>query len=118
VRDFGDVVREARAGDFVYFDPPYVPASSTSDFTSYVPGGFGWAEQQRLADAFGWLAGKRVFAMLSNSDTPAVRRLYADYRIDRVLAARSINSKGDRRGKIREVVVRNYDERGLLDARA
>jgi DNA adenine methylase len=112
-RDFGDVERHATAGDFVYFDPPYVPASSTADFTTYAPGGFGWDEQQRLAEVFGRLARSGVFAMLSNSDTPAVRRLYAPFRIDRVLASRSINSRGDRRGKVGEVVVRNYDDRGL-----
>jgi len=108
VRDFGEVANHARQGDFVYFDPPYVPASSTADFTSYVPGGFGWPEQERLAGVFARLARSGVRAMLSNSDTPAVRALYAAFRVDTVLATRSINSRGDRRGKVGEVVVRNY----------
>jgi DNA adenine methylase len=108
VRDFAEVVQPARGGDFVYFDPPYVPASSTADFTSYVPGGFGWAEQRRLAEVFAQLTRKGVRAMLSNSDTPAVRDLYAAFRIDVVLASRSINSRADKRGKVGEVVVRNY----------
>jgi DNA adenine methylase len=108
VRDFAQVARRARAGDFVYFDPPYVPASSTADFTSYVAGGFGWEDQRRLAEVFEELAGKGVQAMLSNSDTPAVRELYGGFRIDRVLASRSINSRADKRGKVGEVVVRNY----------
>jgi DNA adenine methylase len=108
VRDFADVSRRARAGDFVYFDPPYVPASTTADFTSYIAGGFGWEEQQRLAGVFGELSRKGVHAMLSNSDTPAVRELYGGFRVDRVLASRSINSRADRRGKVGEVVVRNY----------
>jgi DNA adenine methylase len=111
VRDFADVVRHARAGDFVYFDPPYVPVSSTAAFTSYAPGGFGPAEQERLAVVFQKLSDKGVLAMLSNSDTEAVRALYADFRIDMVHASRSINSKVDRRGKVGEVVVRNYDLR-------
>ncbi len=108
VRDFGEVKRHARAGDFVYFDPPYVPASSTADFTSYAAGGFGWEEQRRLAELFGELTKRGVQAMLSNSDTPAVRELYGAYRVDTVLASRSINSRADRRGKVGEVVVRNY----------
>jgi DNA adenine methylase len=108
VRDFGDVAVHAREGDFVYFDPPYVPASSTADFTSYVPGGFGLPEQERLADVFARLTQMGVRAMLSNSDTPAVRALYRAYRVDTVLASRSINSRGDKRGKVGEVVVRNY----------
>ena len=108
VRDFGAVVRHARAGDFVYFDPPYVPVSSTSDFTSYVPGGFGREDQERLAEVFGRLAAKGVHVMLSNSDTPEVRALYGRFRIDRVLAARSVNSKPGKRGKVGEVVVRSF----------
>jgi DNA adenine methylase len=108
VRDFGEVVRHAGRGDFVYFDPPYVPLSDTSDFTSYVPGGFGQGEQERLAEVFAELSRTGVRAMLSNSDTPAVRELYAAYRIDTVTASRSINSRAKGRGKVREVVVRNY----------
>ncbi len=108
VRDFGEVVRHAKKGDFVYFDPPYVPLSDTSDFTLYVPGGFGPEEQARLATVVDALTGAGVVVMLSNSDTPMVRELYARYRIDTVTAARSINSRASRRGKVREVVVRNY----------
>ena len=108
VRDFGEVASHARRGDFVYFDPPYVPLSDTSDFTSYVPGGFGQPEQERLAAVFAELSRAGVQAMQSNSDTPAVRALYARYRIDTVTASRSINSRATHRGKVREVVVRNY----------
>jgi DNA adenine methylase len=108
VRDFGQIVRHARAGDFVYFDPPYVPLSDTSDFTSYAAGGFGPAEQSRLAEVVAKLSEARVMVMLSNSDTPAVRSLYAKYRIDVVTASRSINSRASGRGRVREVVVRNY----------
>jgi DNA adenine methylase len=108
VRDFAQVVHHARKGDFVYFDPPYVPLSDTSDFTSYAAGGFGPAEQARLAEVVAELSEAGVLVMLSNSDTPAVRALYARYRIDVVTASRSINSRASGRGKVREVVVRNY----------
>jgi DNA adenine methylase len=108
VRDFGQVVRHARKGDFVYFDPPYVPLSDTADFTSYAAGGFGPTEQQRLAEIVDELSAAGVLVMLSNSDTPAVRALYQRYRIDVVTASRSINSRANGRGKVREVVVRNY----------
>jgi DNA adenine methylase len=106
--DFGEVARVARAGDFVYFDPPYVPLSDTSAFTAYAAGGFGPEEQARLAVVFSELARRGVLVMLSNSDTPEVRALYARYRIDTVQAARNINSRGTRRGKVNEVVVRSY----------
>jgi DNA adenine methylase len=106
--DFENVLARARARDFVYLDPPYVPVSPTADFTSYAAGGFGWADQQRLASACKALDRRGVRLMLSNSDTPSVRALYAGFRVDTVLAARSINSKATRRGQVGEVVVRNY----------
>jgi DNA adenine methylase len=111
VLDFGKVVAAAKAGDFVYFDPPYVPLSDTAYFTSYVPGGFGLEEQKRLATDFANLAAEGVYVMLSNSDTPTVRDLYEGFRIDVVLASRNINSNSARRGKVGEVVVRNFVER-------
>jgi DNA adenine methylase len=105
--DFSSVLKVAKKGDFVYFDPPYVPLSPTSDFTAYIPGGFGEGEQRKLAKVFGKLAQRGVHVMLSNSDTPFVRDLYAGFRIETVYASRSVNSKGDRRGKLPEVVVRS-----------
>jgi DNA adenine methylase len=114
VRDFEEVLTNAKERDFVYFDPPYVPLSDTADFTSYVAGGFDWHEQERLAGVFGELANGGVRVMLSNSDTPAVRRLYAGFRIHTVSAPRSINSNANRRGKVGEVVVRNFDGDRLI----
>jgi|SRR5580698_4443532 DNA adenine methylase len=108
VADFEEIASRAKAGDFVYFDPPYVPVSDTADFTSYVPGGFGPDQQRRLARVFAKLARRGVHAMLSNSDTPTVRELYRGFRIDAVLAARYINSRGSRRGKVGEVVVTSF----------
>jgi len=106
--DFDRVLAQGGKGDFVYLDPPYAPVSETADFTSYAAGGFGWGDQERLAAAFAALSARGAKVMLSNSDTPAVRALYARFRIDTVRAARSINSKGTRRGHVGEVVVRNY----------
>jgi DNA adenine methylase len=106
--DFSSILKRAKKGDFVYFDPPYVPVSSTSDFTSYIPGGFGDGEQRKLAKVFAKLAAREVNVMLSNSDTPFVRELYAEFRIDVVYASRSVNSNAARRGKLPEVVVRSY----------
>jgi DNA adenine methylase len=107
-QDFSAVVKHAKAGDFVYFDPPYVPLSPTSDFTAYIPGGFGESEQRKLAAVFAKLAGRGVHVMLSNSETKLVRDLYAGFQIDVVHASRSVNSKASRRGKLHEVVVRSF----------
>ena len=105
--DFSGVLEQAKKGDFVYFDPPYVPLSSTSDFTAYIPGGFGEGEQEKLAKVFAKLAKKGVHVMLSNSDTELVRDLYADFDIQVVYASRSVYSNAARRGKLAEVVVRS-----------
>jgi DNA adenine methylase len=106
--DFEEVLEGAQAGDFVYLDPPYDPVSDTSRFTNYVDEGFGPKDQERLAGVFEALSRRGVLAMLSNSDTPLIRRLYARYEPEVVCAKRPINCRGDRRGVINELVIRNY----------
>jgi DNA adenine methylase len=109
-RDFRSVLERAEPGDFVYFDPPYVPVSATSYFTAYSRGGgFGPAEQTALRDVFAQLAGRGVHVLLSNSDVPFVRELYAGFRIETVWARRNINSNPDARGAVAEVLVRAGD---------
>jgi DNA adenine methylase len=103
--DFEDVVRGARPGDAVYFDPPYVPASTTANFTAYSAGGFAASDQERLRDVARVLVARGVCVLLSNSDTPFVRKLYQEFRIDEVRARRAINSKGDKRGKVGELLI-------------
>ncbi len=108
VCDFEQVIYQAAAGDFVYFDPPYFPLSETANFTSYSPHEFGIYEQQKLALVFAALHRKGCLVMESNSDTPFVRELYAGYRVETVEARRAINSHVGRRGAISEVVITNY----------
>jgi DNA adenine methylase len=108
VAGFESVLDRARPGDLVYFDPPYVPVSRTSSFTSYTGAGFDSTLQVRLAQVFAELARRGVFVMLSNSDSRLVNELYAGWRIDRVRAPRSINSRATGRGAVSEVVVRSW----------
>jgi DNA adenine methylase len=91
--DFQKVGDRAGAGDFVYFDPPYVPLTRTANFTDYYAGGFGQAEQEALAETYQRLDGRGCRVMLSNSDTDLVRELYGGYRIVPVEARRAINSQ-------------------------
>lgn len=105
---FDALLRDARPGDFVYLDPPYAPVSETANFTSYALGGFGAADQIRLRDVFRELDRRGCRLMLSNSDVPFIREIFAGYRIDVVMAARAINADASRRGPVAEVVVRNY----------
>ncbi|MFC1642446.1 DNA adenine methylase [Myxococcota bacterium] len=104
---FEGVLRRAVPGDFVYFDPPYAPLSETSYFTSYTQGGFGPTEQAKLRDVALELKGRQVQILLSNSSAPLIRALYAQgFRLEEVLAARNVNSKAERRGKLVELVIR------------
>lgn len=112
--DFRQAVKTAQAGDFVYFDPPYVPTSKTASFTSYSSSNFGEVEQIALAELVKALTKKGVLVMLSNSDTLLTRTLYNNFRQHEVKAGRAINSKSESRGKITELVVTNYDKFGTV----
>lgn len=107
--DFVQALEGIKKGSFVYFDPPYDPISSSASFTRYDKGGFDRAEQQRLKELCDSLNKKGVKFLLSNSSTDFIRDLYKDYKIEIIKAKRAINSKGDSRGKIDEVLVRNYE---------
>lgn len=107
--DYKNTLKDLREGTFVYFDPPYMPISSTSSFTSYTKNGFDTKQQIELKEECDKLNSKGVKFLLSNSDHPFIRELYKDYEIITVKARRSINSKGNKRGEINEILVRNYD---------
>ncbi|NMC74719.1 MAG: DNA adenine methylase [Geobacteraceae bacterium] len=107
---FDHVVEIAQKGDFVYFDPPYVPLTATANFTSYTGEGFDLEMQTRLRDVCVELDGKGVKWMLSNSHSEFVLDLYKDtFHIRTVEASRAINCKADKRGKVAEVIVTNYE---------
>ena len=109
--DYKVAVSKAKAGDFVYFDPPYYPISSTSSFTSYTKDGFAEKEQVELRDTFAELSSKGCYVMLSNSDSAFIRDTYGRLKnvtITTVSAGRAINSKATGRGKITELVITNY----------
>ena len=107
--DFAEAVKDAQTGDFVYFDPPYIPLNETSSFTSYTHEGFSYEEQIRLRNTFKELTERGVYAMLSNSSSPLVEELYKDFNIYFVEAQRTNGAKSSSRGKISEIIVTNYD---------
>ncbi|UTX65223.1 DNA adenine methylase [Streptococcus constellatus] len=107
--DFADAVAGAKIGDFVYFDPPYIPLNETSSFTSYTHEGFSYEEQVRLRDTFKELTDRGVYVMLSNSSSPLVEELYQDFNVHFVEAQRTNGAKSSSRGKISEIIVTNYD---------
>ena len=107
--DFVEAVQGIRKGDFVYFDPPYDPISDSANFTGYNRNGFSRREQIRLKRLCDRLNRKGINFLLSNSATEFILDLYKDYNITIVQAKRAINSKGNKRGSVDEVLVRNYE---------
>jgi DNA adenine methylase len=109
--DFETAVKEAKEGDFVFFDSPYAPLTPTS-FTDYTKEGFSYEDHVRLAKVFKELTNRGCYCMLTNHDTPLIRDLYKDYKIEVVDVRRSINRNGsDRKGK--EVIITNYNPRSV-----
>ena len=110
-QDFAEAVKDAKRGDFVYFDPPYDPVSETASFTGYDVNGFNRDEQERLKEEFDALHKRGCKVMLSNSCTDFILDLYKDYQdtIIKVRATRSINSNALKRGMVDEVLVLNYE---------
>ena len=70
---YQNVVVRAKAGDLIYFDPPYIPVSQTSSFNAYAKKGFFEEEHRELAVIFLILASRNAHVILSNSDTPFTR---------------------------------------------
>ena len=108
--DFENIKELVKPGDFVYLDPPYVPLSATSSFTAYTHQGFDEKMQHRLKQFCDYLDSIGAYFMLSNSYTKFVLDLYKEYTILTVQANRALNCKADGRGKINEVMVKNYKE--------
>jgi DNA adenine methylase len=96
-----------RKGDFVYLDPPYMPLRAKA-FTRYTREDFTDEAQEALSNACRDLHRRGVRFLLSNSDMPAIRKLYAGFEIIPVHANRRINSKANGRGAVGEVLIRNY----------
>ena len=107
--DFEQAVKDAKKGDFIYFDPPY--DSDTSTFNSYTEEGFGKEEQRRLFRVYKDLSDRGCYVMLSNHNTILVNELYKDFNIHIIEAKRNINSNGKKRGNVEEVIITNYENK-------
>ena len=106
--DFEEAVKDAKKGDFIYFDPPY-DSENNNTFNDYTEGGFGKDEQIRLSEVFKDLHNRGCYVMLSNHNTTLINELYGDFNIHVIQAKRNINSKGNKRGKVEEVIITNYE---------
>jgi DNA adenine methylase len=107
--DFEIALRDVSKGDFVYLDPPYDTIDNKNSFTTYSKEGFGKEDQRRLAKLFIELDKRGAYLMLSNHNTELIRELYSKFNIKVINVRRMINSKGDGRGKVEEVLITNYE---------
>lgn len=106
--DYKDVLKKADTNTFIYIDPPYAPTDGSTMFTSYTSDGFSEENQKELAKQCSLLDERGIKFMLSNSYCDFILDLYKDYNICEVFMPRSINSKGDGRGLVSEVLIKNY----------
>jgi DNA adenine methylase len=105
---FEDAVVEAKKGDLVYFDPPYIPLSATASFASYAKEGFSEKDQRELAKVIAALTKRGVYVVLSNSDTKLSRQIFGDLNLFAVPVGRSISANGASRSKVNELIGTNY----------
>ncbi|WP_338055272.1 DNA adenine methylase [Sulfobacillus harzensis] len=110
--DYSAVLDVAQPHDFVYVDPPYVPVSTTANFTSYTADGFNWSDQVQLANMVRQLAQRRCYVMASNADVPAIHNLYRGMWIQVVPVRRAINSDATKRSGATEVIITTYPVEG------
>ena len=106
--DFEKSVSTVKEGDFVYFDPPYIPLTETSSFTSYTHEGFSYEDQVRLRNTVRRLTEKGVKVMISNSSSKLTIDLYEEFNIHYVEVSRTNGAKSSSRGIIKEVIITNY----------
>ena len=113
--DFEKTIEEAESSTLFYFDPPYRPLSNTSSFNNYAKEVFNDDEQIRLKSFCDRINTEGYHFMLSNSDGSTRNcndtffdDLYRDYNINRVWASRNVNANASKRGKLTEILVRNF----------
>lgn len=105
--NYSEATKNAKKGDFVYFDPPYLPKSPTPSFTCYTAGGFSIADQKQLASWSIELSERGCHVLLSNSDTPEIYEIYKNHIVELVQVLRAINCKGDQRKGHTELIIRS-----------
>lgn len=113
--DYKESVEFIDKNTFAYFDPPYRPLTVSSSFTSYTQDGFSDKEQIELARFIDKLSECGAFVVASNSDPKNANEaddffdeLYSRHKIFRISASRAINSVGNGRGKINELLIASY----------
>ena len=107
---YSSALEDAKFGDVVYLDPPYIPLSLTSSFSRYAKDDFLEVSQFALAGVIRGLTSRGVRVVFSNSYTPTTMNIFGDVMDLRVInATRSISAKSSSRGVVQEVIGINFD---------
>jgi len=106
--DFTVTLERCGKGDFVYIDPPYIPTSKTSNFTSYTEDGFDDNVQYQLAREVVKADKRGAKILVSQSETELARRLYQHFHVHSVNNTRSLSSDTTTRGQVAELLISNY----------
>jgi DNA adenine methylase len=105
---FEKALKDSSRGDFIYLDPPYPPLNGTAYFTHYTSDRFSEQDQRRLATCIHGLDRSGCLFMISNADTPLIRRLYGKYQLVSLPVTRYLTCKSVRH-KVKELVITNYE---------
>jgi len=102
--DFRALLDMAGPGDVVYCDPPYVPRSTTASFTRYTKEDFTLDDQFALADACRKATARGAVVVVSNSDTPLSREIYAGSLLVSGRLTHMVGAQGDARTTVGEAL--------------
>jgi DNA adenine methylase len=115
-REFLRQLENAKNGDLVYLDPPYIPLSSSSSFSKYSKLDFDISNHEQLASCIDSLTKKGVFVILSNSDTSETRKIFGgSMNLYQISVGRSISAKSESRKRVNEIIATNYDVDSVSD---
>lgn len=104
IADFIETMNKAKTGDIIYCDPPYVPLTTTANFTNYTGDGFDLKKQEQLAELAIKLMNKGIPVIISNHDTDFTRNIYHSAKISAFDVQRFISSDGANRNKSPELL--------------
>lgn len=105
-----DTIANAKAGDLVYFDPPYAPLTKTSSFEGYNSSNLGGFDQVALRDLVDLLTAKGIFCLVSNSSAQVIEDLYQNYNLEPLQASRAISASAQGRKAVKEYLIDNFKQ--------
>lgn len=103
-RDFRKTFEMVKEGDLIYCDPPYLPVSTSANFSSYSAGGFNLQDQLDLAECARNAKEKGATVVITNHFNWYSKEIYKDAKISKIDVSRTISSKIDKRDKIEEII--------------